>query len=315
MGKIASKRTSRSSGRKRFNIHLIAVSGILLVLLFVLVAQVQLPQNIGSRAQTTITNCDVTPAESTIDSEEQKMFDLINDYRQRMGAGKLKLSPNLTRAATWLASDMNRSGRLDHTDSTARAFALRIVQCGYDGNSSAENISNLAVTAELVLEGWSASPVHNQNLLNTKFTVAGIARAGNWWALDLGSTDDSNSAPLPSVVQPSGIVTTTAPVPSATPNTPTNTIPNPNCLGSCITNTPTPTVPPPSSLTNTPSRDPNDPTNPTENPSNVLPDVSPGISPTGTPQEDGGQRDGLIGWLLEFIRLILEFFMKLLGGN
>jgi uncharacterized protein YkwD len=274
--------------------ELLFVSGILMVTLFVFVSQVRLPQNLRSSAQT-ITNCTPAPADETIDNEEQKMLTLVNEYRQREGAEPLKLSKTLTRAATWMSTDINTTKSLSHTDSSNRDFVARIAQCGYDGNSSAENISNLG-SADAVLKAWTASVPHNTNLLSTLFTVVGIARAGQFWTLDFGSnlgTDDSelgpnpSSAPAPSTVAPTfGVI-----VPCTNCTAPTQPVQQPQ---------PSVIVPETSEAPETPDQG--------ENPA---PSASPEPDESTPPNLD---QNGFIGFILEFLKKLLEFLQSLFGN-
>ena len=76
-----------------------------------------------------------------LDSEEKAMCKQINAYRAQNKLPALKLSVSLTKAATWLSSDMARNDYFDHTDSLGRSYAKRITAFGYKGRAKGENIA------------------------------------------------------------------------------------------------------------------------------------------------------------------------------
>jgi uncharacterized protein YkwD len=172
---------------------LLIFSIFLLFSLFITVSQVQYRQNQAGRAATS-GDCTVDATEVAIDSEEQKMLDTINTYRQQQGKGVLKLSPNLNKAATWLSHDMNAKNYVTHTDSLGRTPDIRIKDCGYTDINVGENISQGFTDAANIFNGWKASTQgHKENMLNASWKVAGVSRTNNSWVVDFGATDDSKS--------------------------------------------------------------------------------------------------------------------------
>src|ERR671914_747014 len=65
-------------------------------------------------------DCTVAAADLTVDGEEQRLLDLINQYRAQHGLGAWKLSPTLTRAAAWKSRDMATNGSRAHADRDGR---------------------------------------------------------------------------------------------------------------------------------------------------------------------------------------------------
>lgn len=268
-----------------------------MVTLLLLVSQVKLPQNYRGNAQT-LTNCTVNATDLVIDSQEQAMLNLINNYRQQHGAPLLTFSPNLTRAATWQTIDMSTRNSLSHIDSLNREFAVRITQCGYNGDASAENIARQGPAEDTYL-GWVSSPPHNANMLNPQFTAVGIAKVGDYWTVDFGSTNDSGTNPIPSA----------NPIPSSSPEPTFGVIqPCPSC------DTPTQPIPsisapveeePEATVIPEPSAEEE------EEEETPVPSLSEAPETPNTPSPQGN--GGLIALLLTFIKAILEFFLSLLG--
>lgn len=140
-----------------------------------------------------LTNC--TTASAALDASEQELLRLINEFRAANGFAALKPSPNLSRAAAWMAEDGQRNGgfRLDmpHYDWSGRSVMQRVRDCGYSG-SAGENLAWGFSSATSVLAAWQGSPGHRANLLNGFWTVIGVGRAGSYWVVSFGAVDDSN---------------------------------------------------------------------------------------------------------------------------
>ncbi len=126
------------------------------------------------------------PASSALhwDSETQDFLRLINQYRQEHGLGELALDAVLQNASSWMSVDMMTncvaSNTCDHTDSTGRLMADRLMDFGYHLGMS-ENIAwgqtYSMLTSEQAFDGWRNSPPHNVNMLNPNWSAIGIARA------------------------------------------------------------------------------------------------------------------------------------------
>lgn len=128
-------------------------------------------------AQAGTLTCTVTTADQAIDTEEQRLLQLINQYRAANGRNALAWRANNVRAAAWHSRDMATSNRFSHTDSNGRSMATRLTWCGVVYTSAAENIAAGHTTAQAVFNAWKASSGHNANMLRTGVSVAGIGRA------------------------------------------------------------------------------------------------------------------------------------------
>ncbi len=127
-------------------------------------------------------------------SEEWKFLREINAYRAANGVAPLRVSARLTNAAQWHAVDMGVSDHFDHTDSTGTTAVARAAKFGYWELPFAENIAAGSSSATEVFESWRTSPGHDRNMLNSAYTVIGIARrnvpgaryGGLYWATPFG---------------------------------------------------------------------------------------------------------------------------------
>lgn len=157
------------------------------------------PLALPSGAQT-ITNCSVSSTDLAIDAEEQKLLDLVNQYRAANGRNRLAFQTDVTRAAAWMSRDMATKNRFSHTDSLGRSMSTRLTQCGVSYTNAAENIAAGQTTAQAVFDAWKRSTGHNSNMLRTGVSAAGIGRAYNanstykwYWTLNVTNTSVSST--------------------------------------------------------------------------------------------------------------------------
>jgi uncharacterized protein YkwD len=136
--------------------------------------------------------------EPVIDSEERLMVEMINDYREEHGLGRLQTSIALTRAADWMTNDMATNNIFSHTDSLGRDLGERIGSFGYKNHSyRGENLAAGFGDAKATFKQWKDSPSHNATMLHPKFKVIGISRHKDdsskfkwYWASDFGGHVD-----------------------------------------------------------------------------------------------------------------------------
>ena len=108
-----------------------------------------------------------TTAPPALDTEEKALARLINAFRAEHGRSPLKVGVALTRAATWMSSDMAHNDNFGHTDTHGRSVVQRLKAFGYKGPTSGENIAGGAKTAAEAIAQWKMSPPHRANLLSS----------------------------------------------------------------------------------------------------------------------------------------------------
>ena len=179
----------------------------------------------SSRPAEALTNC--TVSNLSVDAEEAKFLELINDYR---GSGdELTISVHLNRSASWMAVDLaTRSDNVfSHTDSRGRSPGTRTAQCD-GGGGIGENIAagTYRDTAQEAFDAWKASSGHNSNMLNGGYRQIGIARYYNgsstydWYWVTVFSLYDDGTRIMPGASTPT-------PTPSPSPTPPPSPTPSP----------------------------------------------------------------------------------------
>jgi uncharacterized protein YkwD len=136
--------------------------------------------------------CFVSSTDQAIDAEEQKLLQLINQYRAANTRNVLTFRASNIRAAAWLSRNMASNNYFSHTDSNGRGMGARLSWCGVAYTAAAENIAAGWSTAQAVFDAWKSSSGHNANMLRTDVTYAGIGRAYSststykwYWTLDV----------------------------------------------------------------------------------------------------------------------------------
>jgi uncharacterized protein YkwD len=131
----------------------------------------------------------VLPARGDAASVSRVILDLVNAARalgRRCGgkyfapAGPLALDPALTRAALEHSRDMAEHDAFDHRGHDGSTPSVRVERAGFGTHRIVgENIAAGAMTPNQVTEGWLASPAHCENIMDSRFTLIGIAYAEN----------------------------------------------------------------------------------------------------------------------------------------
>jgi uncharacterized protein YkwD len=131
----------------------------------------------------------VLPARGDAASVSRVILDLVNAARaagRRCGgkyfapAASLALDPVLTQAALEHSRDMAEHDAFDHRGHDGSTPNVRIERAGFGAHRIVgENIAAGAMTPQQVTEGWLASAAHCENIMDSRFTLIGIAYAEN----------------------------------------------------------------------------------------------------------------------------------------
>ena len=164
--------------------------------------------DLGTSAPTPAPAPQTAPAtgSGTVDSEEWKFLQIINDYRAQNGLGALQISQALTNSAEWMSGDMAAKNYMSHTDSLGRSALTRMAAFGYGYSTwRGENIVT-GNTAQKAFEWWknacdpnsagTCTYAHRKNMLNPNYKVIGIGFVSGRWTTDFGGVVDA-TVPTP----------------------------------------------------------------------------------------------------------------------
>ena len=114
---------------------------------------------------------------ASLDVEEQKVVDLINNYRKENKLTELKPTESVQNAAEFMAEDFANHPDdpkvHEHYDSTGRAPEERSQDFGF--YFLTENMGWGYVTAEGIFEAWKASEGHRENMLSSGARTIGLS--------------------------------------------------------------------------------------------------------------------------------------------
>ena len=112
---------------------------------------------------------DYTPEQEVID-----IYNAINDYREENGLHRLVLDEELCKLAYIRAREQEQFE--GHTRPNGKPFYSIVDEYGYERYGCGENIViGPNTNCEKVMDCWINSPTHNENMLKSKWIVAGIA--------------------------------------------------------------------------------------------------------------------------------------------
>lgn len=113
------------------------------------------------------------PATTTITSNVQTVFDLVNKERKANGLGNLTLSDDLCKVADIRAKEIVKS--FSHTRPNGTSCFTAFKENGVSYRYAGENIAYGQKTATEVMNGWMNSAGHRANILSKNFGKIGIA--------------------------------------------------------------------------------------------------------------------------------------------
>lgn len=115
----------------------------------------------------------------TYRKEIKEVLRIINGYRAAGGLKPLKLNEDLTIIANARAEEIAWSGNHNHTRPNLQSCFSLMRENGFSSGLAGENIGWGFKTAEAVCEAWKNSETHYENIMNPKFTEAGIGVAAD----------------------------------------------------------------------------------------------------------------------------------------
>lgn len=149
-------------------------------------------------------DCTVTLQEIAYNSEEVKLFHLINQYRAELGLVQLVPSQIVSKAMAWKAKDRFLRGfppgENPHIDTLGRDPWDLLVDCGAPPTVAMGEVGlGDRSEAQSVLTAWKLSPAHNSVITKTGARMIGIGQYGPVWFAQV-VRDFADPAPPPMVV-------------------------------------------------------------------------------------------------------------------
>lgn len=105
----------------------------------------------------------------------ERIIELTNLERSKVGAPALGLNPLLSEAALRKAGDMFAFSYWAHNSPSGRDPWSFLKEVGYRYLYAGENLARDFASPEAVVGAWMASPTHRENLLNPKYQEIGLS--------------------------------------------------------------------------------------------------------------------------------------------
>ncbi len=107
--------------------------------------------------------------------ESSQIVELVNQQRTQYNLQNFQIDNKLNQAALLKANDMIQNNYWDHLSPNSQTPWQFITKAGYVYKYAGENLGKDYYKEEDLVTAWMQSPGHRANILNDKFTQAGIA--------------------------------------------------------------------------------------------------------------------------------------------
>ncbi len=105
----------------------------------------------------------------------ERVIELTNQERAKIGVAPLVLNPLLTEAALRKGGDMFAFDYWAHNSPSGRDPWAFFHEVGYQYLYAGENLARDFANPEAIVSAWMASPTHRDNILNSKYKEIGVA--------------------------------------------------------------------------------------------------------------------------------------------
>jgi uncharacterized protein YkwD len=152
----------------------------------VCIAALAFPAQAGA-AGSDCPDADATPSEVSVSEYATSLLCVVNETRRDWGRPALDRQRNLIRAAGWQADDMAENNYFSHTSADGDTLVDRLDHANFIPSSdrwrAGENLAagrGQAGSPAEIVDGWMNSRDHRVNLLDSGFTMVGIAASRGW---------------------------------------------------------------------------------------------------------------------------------------
>ena len=142
-----------------------------------------------------------------LSAEEQRLIELVDAYRRRLGLSGLRVYPTLLTEARWYAADMafNDSFSVTHIDSLGRTIDQRFWDFGYPiVRPLGQSTSSGKLTADETFEQMRVSRLHDEIMRDPRFRLVGAGYGYNentdsraFWVLSFARDDPAAAKAKP----------------------------------------------------------------------------------------------------------------------
>lgn len=129
--------------------------------------------NNAANNNTTNNNTNTNVSNLTMTSDEETIFNLVNEVRRNAGLAELKVDKELLRVARIKSQDMVDNNYFSHNSPTYGTPFQMIKNFGITYKSAGENIAGHS-TSKAAFEAWMNSSGHKANILGNSFNYTGI---------------------------------------------------------------------------------------------------------------------------------------------
>ena len=120
-------------------------------------------------------NIELPSRKQDLFSLERKLFEMINEERQKQGLQVVSFSPDLSHLARTHSQDMASRGEISHSSTDGRSYMERLVEEEFYFIAIGENVAfSNGYMPELIHQKLMESQGHRENILDPSFDQVGI---------------------------------------------------------------------------------------------------------------------------------------------
>ncbi|MFJ9552052.1 CAP domain-containing protein [Streptomyces erythrochromogenes] len=112
---------------------------------------------------------------------QETLKHLVNKVRKEQGVRSVSVDARLTKAAQLHSRDMAAMNSLTHFGSDGSTLGQRLSRSGFKRRSVGENVALNQTSPREVIEAWSSSPGHLENMINPRFAQVGFGFDDGYW--------------------------------------------------------------------------------------------------------------------------------------
>ncbi|MBP9821202.1 CAP domain-containing protein [Candidatus Saccharibacteria bacterium] len=135
-----------------------------------------------SRPEIPVQSAVITPQVQDIPLDANKILELVNIERQKVGVASLTSDPRLVASAQAKADEMVANNYFGHVSPVTGVDGYTLIPngiCVYKSENISEMLNQIGDNNNDTVQGWVGSKAHYDAMVDSKYTLTGVAISKN----------------------------------------------------------------------------------------------------------------------------------------